>query len=108
MNDTVPLSELADVIRSKNAGPFVITFDVLFNHKDAYQHVRDNAGFSAAKMATLFGVLESEVVYCDFFDPAQAFKLSLLRHGDQGGIGERDTFGAQQHGPLLDLLVPAR
>ena len=29
----VPLRELAQVIRSKNAGPFELTFDILFDRK---------------------------------------------------------------------------
>ena len=37
------LSEVAEVIRSKNAGPFVVTFDILFNTKDEFEAVR-NAG----------------------------------------------------------------
>jgi hypothetical protein len=32
---TQPLSELADIIRSKNAGPFRITFDILFSDPHA-------------------------------------------------------------------------
>jgi hypothetical protein len=41
-----------------------------------------------------------------FFEPALAFKATIMRHGDQGGAGERDTFGAQQHAPLLSVRIP--
>lgn len=107
MSDTVLLSELADVIRSKNAGPYEITFDVMFTDYDTYAHVRDHGGLTVQRMCAVFGREASDVVYCDFFEPALAFKLTLLRHGSQGGPGERDTFGAQQHAPLLGLTVPA-
>ena len=33
------LSDLATVIRSKNAGPFELTFDVLFSDPSDYQRV---------------------------------------------------------------------
>lgn len=106
MSATVMLSDLAHVVRSKNAGPYEITFDVLFAAPDVYRHVRDHGDLTPERMAEAFRVAEADVVYCGFFEPALAFKLTLLRHGDQGGFGERDTFGAQQHGPLLELRVP--
>ncbi|MDH6523376.1 hypothetical protein M2163_000119 [Streptomyces sp. SAI-135] len=107
MSATVPLKDLAEVIRSKNAGPYEITFDVMFTDADRYAHVRDSGVLNPTALASLYSVTESDVRTCQFFEPALAFKLTLVRQGDQGSVGERDTFGAQQHGPLLDILVPA-
>ncbi|MEV0846084.1 DUF4387 domain-containing protein [Streptomyces sp. NPDC049954] len=103
---TVALKDLAAVIRSKNAGPYEITFDVMFKDGATYAHVRDADVLNRAVLTDLFRVPDSDVVYCDWFEPALAFKLTLLRWGNQGGVGERDTFGAQQHAPLLDIQVP--
>jgi len=36
----VNLSEIAQVIRSKNAGPFEITLDIIFSNKDTYEKVK--------------------------------------------------------------------
>ena len=36
------LGELAKLIRSKNAGPFNLTFDVMFDEEDTYRHVVDS------------------------------------------------------------------
>ena len=36
----VPLRELAQVIRSKNAGPFELTFDIIFDRQAAYEEVK--------------------------------------------------------------------
>ena len=36
------LGELADVMRSKNAGPFQITIDLMFNDAATYGRVRDS------------------------------------------------------------------
>lgn len=58
------------------------------------------------RMAALYRLEDSAITYCDFFEPALAFKLTHIRAGAQGGIAERDTFGAQQHAPLLDLDIP--
>jgi hypothetical protein len=40
-----------------------------------------------------------------FFEPALAWKCTFKRPWPQGSIGERDTFGAQMHAPLLSIMV---
>ena len=101
------LRELAKVVRSKNAGPYEITFDVLFTDEATFARVRDSGVLTPERLAALYRTSVDQVRVCTFFAPALAFKLTLVRPGDQGGAGERDTFGAQQHAPLLDLEVPA-
>ena len=103
----VPLSELAKVVRSKNSGPFELTFDVLFDRSEIYERVKECGVFTREHMAKTYGVETKDVVVCMFFDPAFAFKLTLRRQWGQGTVGERDTFGAQQHAPLMDILVPS-
>jgi len=106
MMAATPLKDLAQVIRSKNAGPFEITFDVMFTDPAVYARVRDSGVLTRDRMAELYRIDDSDITYCSFFEPALAFKFTLIRRGDQGGVGERDTFGAQQHAPLLDLPIP--
>lgn len=100
------LMDLAAVLRSKNSGPFEITFDVIFDDDAVYERVKGSQALHTARMAELFGVPVTDVIVCMFFDPARAFKLTLKRSWAQGSIGERDTFGAQQHAPLLELMIP--
>ena len=99
------LRDLAKVIRSKNSGPFEITFDVIFDDDATYQRVKESGALEQAKMALLYNVPPADIIACMFFDPAMAFKLTLRRAWAQGSVGERDTFGAQQHAPLLDIVV---
>ncbi|MCE0763689.1 DUF4387 domain-containing protein [Pseudonocardia kujensis] len=100
------LAELATVVRSKNAGPYEITFDVLFDDPAVYARVRDSGVLTVARLAELYRAPESDIRICTFFEPALAFKFTILRRGFQGGPGERDTFGAAQHAPLLDIPIP--
>ena len=100
------LKDLARVIRSKNSGPFEITFDVIFDDDAIYARVKECQALYAARMAELYGVGIEDVIVCMFFDPARAFKLTLKRNWAQGSVGERDTFGAQQHAPLLEIVIP--
>jgi len=106
MTGTTPLRELASVVRSKNAGPYEITYDVIFTDADLYEHVRRSEVLTRARLAALYNIDDADITFCDFFTPALAFKFTHIRSGRQGGIAERDTFGAQQHGPLLDLQIP--
>ena len=100
------LKDIAKVIRSKNSGPFEITFDVMFDDEAAYHRVKNSGALDQAKLERLYNVPARDVIVCMFFDPALAFKLTLRRRWAQGSVGERDTFGAQQHAPLLDIEVP--
>lgn len=100
------LRDLAKVIRSKNSGPFEITFDVIFDDEATYRQVKNSGALTEAKMRHLFNVAPEDIIVCMFFDPALAFKLTLRRPWAQGSVGERDTFGAQQHAPLMDIIIP--
>lgn len=100
------LRDLAKVIRSKNAGPFAITFDVIFADPEPYRRVKTSGVLTTALVSRLYGVPAEDIVAFIFFDPALAFKFTLRRGWAQGSVGERDTFGAQQHAPLMDVEIP--
>jgi len=46
------LSTLAKVIRSKNAGPFELTFDIMCDDVAKYEHVKRSGLISAARIAS--------------------------------------------------------
>lgn len=101
------LQDLARVIRSKNSGPFELTFDVIFDNVAVYERVKSSGVLTRELMSKLYGVPDADIVALMFFDPALAFKFTLRRGWAQGSIGERDTFGAQQQAPLLSIEIPA-
>ena len=45
------LYDISDVIRSKNAGPFFVTVDVMFFDKNRYALVRDSGKINIAEVA---------------------------------------------------------
>ncbi len=99
------LVELASVIRTKNAGPFELTIDVIFKDRETYQLAKNNNILNAALIAELYNVPESDILTAIYFDPACAFKTTMKRKMPCGDLGENDIYGAQQHAPLLDLEV---
>lgn len=100
------LADLARVIRSKNAGPFEVTLDVIFPDRPTYERVRDGGFFTRERVAALYRIPPADVFEIVFFDPALALKITMARQRAQGSVGETDTYAAQQHGPLLELALP--
>lgn len=99
------LWELARLVRSKNAGPFTITIDVMFDDRGSYEHVRDAKVITADLVAELYGVDPARVRLTDH-DAALAIKVSLPRRHSSGGVGDADVFGGQFHSPLVELEIP--
>ncbi len=106
MSDGTPLRELAKVLRSKNSGPFELTFDVMFETPEIFERVRSSGAVTRDSLAKLYSVADENVTNFQFFKPALAFKMTIRRPNPQGSVGETDTFGAQQHAPLLELRIP--
>jgi len=100
------LSELAKVIRSKNAGPFELTFDVMFGDPETYALVRDSGVLGGELMQRLYRVGANEILSTHFFEAALSFKVTIARRVASGTFGDTDVFGAQQHAPLLDVEIP--
>ena len=103
---TTYLGTLASVLRSKNAGPYELTFDVMFSSHSIYDLVKNSGILSRETIARLYHIEAADVVACLFWDPALAFKATIVRPRVSGGFGESDTHGSQQHVPLMYLPVP--
>jgi Domain of unknown function (DUF4387) len=106
MADAVPLSSIAKVIRSKNAGPFEITLDVIFGSREDYEAVKRAKVITRELIAKLYNVATQQILTFVFFDAANAIKITLPRPRPQGSVGETDMHAAQQHAPLMDIMVP--
>jgi hypothetical protein len=99
------LGDLAQLIRSKNAGPFMLTFDVMFETEEAYRRVRKSGVLTKAIFARLYKVPEEDVLFFEH-DAAKAIKISIPRPYIQGDRDDGDLYGGQQHAPLVELEVP--
>lgn len=99
--------DLAQVIRSKNAGPFELTFDIMFEDPVAYERVKKSGAINAALVARLYNISHNQVLVCRPYDPALAFKITIRRPVSSGDLGESDVYGCQQHVPLTMIEVPS-
>ena len=99
------LGELARLIRSKNAGPFVLTFDVMFEDEATYRCVLSSRVLTRESFARLYRVSPERVQFFEH-DAARAIKISIPRPTVQCDLDDGDAYGGQQHAPLVDLQVP--
>ena len=95
------LRDVASVIRSKNSGPYELTFDVIFKEFDMYEKVKAANAINEKAFAALYRIPESDIIKLVYFDPAKAVKITIVRPIPSGALGETDVYGAQQHSPLL-------
>jgi hypothetical protein len=101
----VKLGDLARLIRSKNAGPFELTFDIMFESRGTYEQVKKTGVINAQLFAGLYST-PIELVRIYEYDPAYAYKITIPRPIVSGSIGDSDVHGGQQFGPLVELDVP--
>ena len=55
------LWEVTKLVRSKNAGPFVLTFDIMFDDPEVYTRVRDSGVLNKGLVARMYRQPEEEV-----------------------------------------------
>lgn len=99
------LIDIASVIRSKNSGPYELTFDVIFKDFETYGKVKAAQAVSKEKFCALYGIPETDVFHLVYFAPAKAVKITIRRPIPSGALGETDVYGAQQHAPLMGMEI---
>lgn len=99
------LIDIASVIRSKNSGPYELTFDIIFKDFETYGKVKAAQAVSKEKFCALYGIPETDVFHLVYFDPAKAVKITIRRPIPSGALGETDVYGAQQHAPLMGMEI---
>jgi hypothetical protein len=102
---TCKLTEVASVIRSKNAGPYELTLDIIFKDRETYEEVVAQKAINAQLISRLYHITESDILELIAFDPASAIKITIRRPRVAGDVGETDVYGAQQHAPLLGIVL---
>ena len=99
------LAELARLIRSKNAGPFELTFDIMFDDAATYERVKRSGALTREVIAGLYSLPHDDVKFF-FCDHARAIKASIPRPHFQGDPRDSDSHGGQQYAPLMGIEIP--
>lgn len=103
---TTPLLDLVTFLFSKNAGPYMVTFDILFKDKESYEIAKKSAIFSRETFAGLYGVDPESITSVYEFDAINLIKFTMKRRISSGDYGDRSVFGSQMWAPLMGIEVP--
>jgi hypothetical protein len=96
------LIDIANILRSKNAGPLYITFDVMFDSAEKLERVLSS--LTKEKISKAYDVDES-VVDIIPYPVVNSLKITFPRKYISGSIYDNDVYGCQQHMPLGNVEV---
>ena len=92
------------LIRSKDAGPFMLTLDLFFRDEDSRRAFLAADVFSPARIGALYGVDPAAVQTYDLADIG-ALKISFPRPIASGELGDTDITGGQQYALVVEMLA---
>ncbi len=96
------LIELAKILRSKNAGPLYITFDLMFDDSEKMQKVLN--GLTKEKIAKAYNV-DQKLIDIISYEIVDSIKITFPRKCISGSIHDDDVYGCQQHMPLANIEI---
>lgn len=108
MTEMITLKDHAKIIRSKNAGPFEMTIDIIFKDQADYEYFMGTGVLTKELVSQLYHLPIEKIITFEPYPAANAFKITLPRHRSQGSIGETDMHAAQQHVPICMIQFPAK
>lgn len=98
------IGSVAELVRSKNAGPFWQTLDVFLPDDETYRLVADSPSIGEDVIARLYRV-DADEVRIFRLPSIRVVKISFPRPTPQGGVDDRDMHAGQQHVPLAELAL---
>ncbi|NDQ58173.1 MAG: DUF4387 domain-containing protein [Acidipila sp.] len=98
------LWEVTKLIRSKNAGPFELTFDIMFKNAEGFRAVQQSGRLSAELFSRFYRV-PVEKVRIFVLEPLLTIKVTIPRPIFSGELEDGDMYGGQFHGPLVSLPI---
>jgi hypothetical protein len=108
--DTAPsrptIGDVAELVRSKNAGPFWQTLDVFCDDDESYERVAADGVLTAERIATAYRV-DADLVRIFRLPDIRVVKVSFPRRISSGSARDHDVHAGQQHVPLRDLPIAA-
>src|SRR5258708_34966190 len=98
------LWEFTKLIRSKNAGPFELTFDIMFKDAACFDQVMKSGALSAEAIAELYKTEPGQV---QFFVIKQLLtvKISIPRRVFSGDMRDTDVYGGEFYCPLARMSL---
>jgi hypothetical protein len=99
------LIDLATILRSKNAGPLYVTFDVMFDNRNLYERVKESGVLTRELISEIYDV-DAKDVSIIMYDIVTSLKITIPRKEISGSLLDTDVYGCQQHVPLSNVMIP--
>ena len=96
------LIDYTKILRSKNAGPLFITFDLIFNTREDMDYVASLLNID--DVAKAYDIDKSKISILRY-DVVNSIKITFPRKNISGSLEDNDIYGAQQHMPLANILI---
>ena len=96
------LIDYTKILRSKNAGPLFITFDLIFSDDASFQKIKDS--LTKEMVAKAYDV-PTEQVDIIFYDVVSSIKITFPRKNISGSLKDGDIYGCQMHLPLANIMI---
>ena len=94
------LIDYTKILRSKNAGPLFITFDLIFRNEEDMQYVAQR--LTKEQISKAYGVAQ-EKIQIIAYGVVNSIKITFPRKNISGSLEDTDIYGCQQHVPLSQI-----
>ena len=96
------VKEVCRHVRSKVAGPFWVTTDLMFDTPENYHRYVDSPALSPESIAAIYRI-DPATVQRYPIEQLRVLKISYPRRSPQGSVDDRDLHSGQQYTYLLDV-----
>lgn len=96
------LIDYTKILRSKNAGPLFITFDLIFNSREDMKYVEQR--LTKEQIAKAYDVSTDKIDIISY-DIVNSIKITFPRKNISGALADSDIYGCQQHMPLANIVL---
>lgn len=96
------LIDYTKILRSKNAGPLFITFDLIFHNNADMRYISER--LTKEQIAKAYDI-PAEKVDIIVYSVVNSIKITFPRKNISGSLADTDIYGCQQHIPLANIVL---
>lgn len=96
------LIDYTKILRSKNAGPLYITFDLIFHNHEDMCYISQRLTKEQIAEAYAVPVEKIDIIV---YDVVNSIKITFPRKSISGSLNDTDIYGCQQHVPLSNIVI---
>ena len=96
------LIDYTKILRSKNAGPLYITFDLIFNTREDMEYVEKKLAKEDISKAYDTDISKIDIIS---YPVVNSIKITFPRKHISGSFKDNDIYGCQQHMPLANIVI---